>query len=220
MADVNAQQPLIVDKLRLCQVLGWARTTLDKRLREDSNFPVLKAGAGKRDPWQFDANEVLAYVRSGALARSSHPTLFEDESPPDIKLMVSTEVLTAAAQATARTALPPPQVRAAERTPQRAVHGGEATAASRLKLAQALAAEDKIQTSRAELLQRHQVVGAVATLLAQIGKALDSLPEQILQVAGLEPRLADTIRDLIDDARRNAVNEFVGELGLGASDGF
>ena len=49
------------DKKRLCERLGWSRPTLDRHLRTDKNFPVLRCGKQGID-WQFDVAALVAYL--------------------------------------------------------------------------------------------------------------------------------------------------------------
>ena len=50
-----------IGKKDLCEKLGWSRPTLDKRLKEDPNFPVKKRG-GRGGGWLFDEADVRSYL--------------------------------------------------------------------------------------------------------------------------------------------------------------
>ncbi len=49
-------------KSALAKELGWARTTLDRRLRADTKFPVKEKNRG-RDGWKFDLDDVRAHLQ-------------------------------------------------------------------------------------------------------------------------------------------------------------
>jgi hypothetical protein len=53
----------IVDKKQLCERLGWSRPKLDRRLRADENFPVLRR-SNRSGPWQFDLDAVVAHLEA------------------------------------------------------------------------------------------------------------------------------------------------------------
>ncbi|MBP0493983.1 hypothetical protein [Roseomonas indoligenes] len=50
----------IVNKRELAAAAGIAKATLDAKLAEDPDFPVLRRGIGRGDGWQFDREEALA----------------------------------------------------------------------------------------------------------------------------------------------------------------
>lgn len=55
-------QETTVGKRRLAELLGWSRTTLDRRLGGDPSFPVECRG-GQGGGWAFDVAKVFSYLR-------------------------------------------------------------------------------------------------------------------------------------------------------------
>lgn len=66
----------VVGKKQLCEIIKWARPTLDKRLAQDPLFPVLSRG-GPGGGWAFDVAKVMRYLEGASAARIEEPA--EDE---------------------------------------------------------------------------------------------------------------------------------------------
>lgn len=54
--------PETVGKAELCEILAWSRPRLDRRLRDDPAFPVLRKG-DRSGGWEFRPADVLAYLQ-------------------------------------------------------------------------------------------------------------------------------------------------------------
>lgn len=187
----------IVDKRGLCKTLGWSRPTLDKRLREDPHFPILRVGEGRGVPWQFHAPTVVAYVEHGTLTRaepaaravvSPAPAAVHADAAPD--------------EGTVLDAAPP---KPAAPTSGRIVHAGEYTAKQRLTEADAALKEDKLRRERAELVEAEKVLQVMTTTMAHMGSALDGLVDGCAKRAGLDNQQTAILRDMVLDVRRQAV---------------
>lgn len=57
----EAPERRIVGKKALCEILGWSRMKLDRRLDEDEAFPVETRGT-QAGGWAFDVDAVQAYL--------------------------------------------------------------------------------------------------------------------------------------------------------------
>lgn len=88
-----------------------------------------------------------------------------------------------------------------------ALHRLEATAASRLKDANAALAEDKLKRTRGELVDAELMRTVLTTGLARMGKTLDGLPDTIVKQLGLSDDCGPAIRQLIDEARTALVQD-------------
>ena len=192
-AEVVSSAP--VDKVRLCELLGWSRPTLDKRLREDQNFPVLQAGEGRGVPWKFDAAAVLAYVQ--------HGTLSHERAPAPEPRAASHPV--AVASPAPAVVVSPSAVVAKRDTSGRVVHQGEQTAAERLKLAQAILQEDKAARARGELVDAELMRQTLTMALSQLGKELEGLADSIPRRLALPDTAAAVIREMLDERRKSFV---------------
>jgi len=64
----------IVGKRALCERLGWSRPALDRRIRADKGFPVLRCG-NRGTPWQFDIDAVLAHLANSPAPRRDPASL-------------------------------------------------------------------------------------------------------------------------------------------------
>lgn len=58
---MDAASANIVGKVGLAAALGWARTTLDRRLKDDPVFPVVERG-DRSGGWKFDVDQVRRHV--------------------------------------------------------------------------------------------------------------------------------------------------------------
>lgn len=185
MATVPADLPLStpVDKRRMCEMLGWSRPTFDKRLREDPFFPVLKAGEGKRDPWQFDPRAVLDYVRTGKLTRARQPG-------DDVAVAEPDAVVTAPPAAT-RSAPPPPAPAPeppVDVAPARADRSGrvvnlaEVTAKARVQDVTAQLAEDKLRLNRGQLVEMETLAIVLGEAFVDLGAWFAGLPDTLVKL--------------------------------------
>lgn len=172
-AAAAADRSQALSKTGLCTLLGWTRPTLDLRLATDPAFPVLKAGS-KGGGWKFDGPAVVAYL-AGA------PSGAADRGAPR-------SIDNAPADASMRR--------------DRVEHTGEQTARQRRDAVQAEILEDKLRRDRGELVQVEEMRQVLNTMLAHLGKAIDRLPDQIIERLSLTEALADDIRSMTDDLRR------------------
>jgi phage terminase Nu1 subunit (DNA packaging protein) len=104
-----------------------------------------------------------------------------------------------------RTAPAKPEAKATPRAP--AKHAGEATARQRRELAQAELMEDKLRKQRGALVEAELMRMAVSDMLTHLGTALAGLPDAVVRRLNLPAAAATEIRDLVDQMRRDAVDE-------------
>lgn len=177
-----------VGKSKLCEHLGWSRPTLDKRLKEDPNFPVLSFGS-QAGGWQFDVAAVTRYLQ-GTVTLSATPP-----APPPAAEPAPSEPRAAPSHAAAR------------ESASRAAHQGEVSATQRHKTLQSMILADKLKATRGELVQADLMRVCVGTMLAALGKSLDGLPDSIAKRLGLTQDQARVIGQMIEESRRGAVAE-------------
>jgi phage terminase Nu1 subunit (DNA packaging protein) len=192
-----------IGKRELAAALGWSRSRLDRRLDQDSRFPVRKRG-NQAGGWEFDVAAVLAYLQQPAApvaapapsraapVSTPTPSTVSDEREP--------------AEAPAR-----PASARGGRAPG-VHHEGELTAAQRHKLAQARLLEDKLEQSRRALIDAEEMRLVVGTMLAHLGKGLDGLPDAALRRLELPEEARPVLQAIVDDLRRNAVADLKGLL--------
>jgi phage terminase Nu1 subunit (DNA packaging protein) len=71
-ATADASVPRLLNKLELCREAGISRPTLDARLREDPDFPVVSQGVSGEE-WQFDAEAALRRLAETAPVKRLSP---------------------------------------------------------------------------------------------------------------------------------------------------
>lgn len=173
----------VLNKLELSRVLGWSRSRLDATLERDSNFPVRTRGDSP-EGWTFSVPIVMQYLAAGG----GKIQRGRKPAPP---------------QATEPS--PPP--------PAPAQHEGEATAKQRRDHASAAMLEDKLRRERGELLDREEVRQTIASTLAVFSRNLDSLPDQVVKLLGLDETRTERVREMVNDLRRQLVDELQQLLG-------
>jgi len=171
----------IVGKAELVAALGWTRPRLDRRLENDAAFPVRRRGT-RAGGWEFDLEAVVAYLDGHAAAKPAAP---------------------------APTAPEPTQVPYAGDVPDApgAAHRGESTASQRLKNAQAARVEDGLRKDRRELIEAEEMRLVLGTMLARLGKGLDSLSDMATKRLGLPDEASDVLRGMIDQLRKSMVTD-------------
>jgi phage terminase Nu1 subunit (DNA packaging protein) len=173
-----SDQPRALSKTGLCALLSWSRPTLDQRLLTDPAFPVLKAGS-KGGGWKFDGPAVVAYLASAPSGAGDRDVgRSADDAPAD-----------------------------ASGGRPRVEHTGEQTARQRRDTVQAEILEDKLRRDRGELVQVEEMRQVLNTMLAHLGKALERLPDQIVERLSLTEAIADDIRSMTDELRRSMADE-------------
>ncbi len=194
-AAAAAAETDVVGKKALCLHLGWARPTLDNRLKKDPLFPVRTVG-NQTGGWEFSKREVDAYLRP-ALA----PTPAA-ETAPNVQLFAGDE------------GEAPPLPRAL--TPGRAQHEGERTARQLKDQADAEWVLDKLRRSRGELVQAADMRDVLATVLVKLRSELTSLPDALAKEYGLDERKAYALKVRIEAMMRAAVTDLRARLGVEA----
>jgi phage terminase Nu1 subunit (DNA packaging protein) len=171
-----------VGKAELAAAIGWTRPRLDRRLDQDPNFPVKKRGT-RAGGWEFDLPAVLAYL-AGAEAPAPAKAAKKSKAEP-------------------KKAAPDAQVLPYEGVPDAPgiSHRGESTASQRLKNAQAARVEDGLRKDRRELVEAEEMRIVLGTMLARLGKGLDSLPDMVTKRLGLQEEASDVIRTMVDELR-------------------
>lgn len=174
----------VCGKAELAALLKWSRTRLDRRLDQDPQFPVKKRGT-RAGGWEFDPAAVLAYLE-GAPAGAKP----------------------------AKAGSAPADEKPAKALPYQGVpdapgisHRGESTASQRLKNAQAARVEDSLRKDRRELIEAEEMRIVLGTMLARLGKGLDSLSDMITKRLGLPEESSDVMRSMVDELRQNMVGD-------------
>jgi hypothetical protein len=181
-----------IGKKELALALGWARTTLDRRLASDAKFPVESRG-DQAGGWAFDLAKVRRYLNGEAPAPVA--SVKPAKKPPVIDR----------AQLRDAVALPPPSAARTVSQPRRSAHHqGEATARQRKDAADAALRENKLKIENGDLVEKSQLRQDLADVFAALGNDLDALPEQIANLLGL-PDEMPRIRELLDKARTRMV---------------
>lgn len=177
MADTSK-----LNKAELCAELGWSRPRLDRVLERESNFPVRTRGDSP-DGWTFNLATVIQYLAAGGGAKQKggrKPRTVDEDAAP------------------AKQPDPP-------KTPLQ--HQGEATAKQRRDTVAAELMEDKLRRDRGELLDREDVRQTVAGALAIFSRNLDTLPDQVVKVLGLDEAKTERVRELIGEVRKKLVDD-------------
>jgi hypothetical protein len=182
MKKNKSEVAAVVGKAELCAVLGWARSRLDRRLDGDPSFPVKSRGT-RAGGWEFDVDRVVAYL-DGVVVAQVAPAIAPAAAP-------ATEPTTAAYQGDA----------------PGAAHRGESTASQRLKNAQAARVEDGLRKDRRELIEAEEMRVVLGTMLARLGKGLDSLADMATKRLGLADEASDVLRGMIDEVRQSMVTD-------------
>jgi len=170
-----------LNKADLCAELGWSRPRLDRVLERDSNFPVRTRG-DSADGWTFNLAMVTRYLAAGG-------GKLKTGRPPKTKA----EELAVAKQ-------PDPPKAPAQ-------HQGEATAKQRRDEVSAELMMDKLRRDRGELLDREDVRQTVAGAFAVFSRNLDTLPDQVVKVLGLDEDKTERVRELVGEVRKKLVDD-------------
>ncbi len=91
--------------------------------------------------------------------------------------------------------------------PAAAVHQGEATAKQRRDQASARLLEDKLRRDCGDLLERDDVRQVAGAVLATFSRGLDTLPDQIVKILGIEEIKTERIREIVNELRGKLVAE-------------
>jgi phage terminase Nu1 subunit (DNA packaging protein) len=194
-----------IGKAELAKALRWSRPKLDRRLDEDANFPVIKRGQ-RGGGWEFELAAVLAYLGQPAAAEAAPMTKVGKRKVSRRRAAVRPARAAGAGGAGAESGGDALRITGFPAVDGAGVHHrGESTAAQRLKNAQAAQAEDKLRVSRRELVEAEEMRMVLGTMLAHLGKGLEGLPDTLVRRLGLKEEDGQTMRELIDDLRRNMV---------------
>lgn len=184
MKPTQTSEPTLVGKKELCAALNWARTRLDRRLNSDSAFPVVTRG-DRSGGWQFDLGAVLAYL----------------DAPKPASRAAAPRAVSASAAAPNHVELPPQDL------PPSIEHRGEMTQRQRRDAAQAGMLEDKLRIARGELVRAEDMRMVLTTMLAKLGKGLDSLPDAIVSRLALPEEQAVPLQLMVDELRQTMVRD-------------
>jgi hypothetical protein len=141
----------LIGKKELARRLNWARTRLDRRLRTDPLFPV-EAHGDQAGGWVFDYERIAAYLEG---------------APP-------AERLASAPGGGRAPAVVIPRWRSAH-------HAGEASARHRRDTVDAELREDRLRSSRAELVDRREVARALRPVIDELTRHLEHMPALIAE---------------------------------------
>ncbi len=184
--------PRIMGKKDLAAALGWARTTLDRRLQSDPAFPIVARG-DQSGGWQLD----LDAVRRGYNMAERPPAAPETSAAPAIDEAQLRDAIAPALPRLPQPAPPPPR--------RSAYHPGEATARQRKDEADAALREDRLRQQRGELVSITDVRATLQQVFATLGHAIDALPEKLVKLCDLPEDAAGPIRPVVDQIRREMV---------------
>jgi len=169
-----------VGKKELAAALEWSRPTLDKRLKTDPKFPVVRRG-DQSGGWAFSIEQVRSYL-AGGKPKAIDPAQLRD---------------------VVKAPLPEKPTR------RSAHHEGEATARQRKDDADAGLREIKLAQLRGEVIDREEIRQVFSEAFAQLGNDLDALPESIVKRHDLPDAAIPDIRKQVDDARTAMVRNLL-----------
>ncbi|KWT89341.1 MULTISPECIES: hypothetical protein [unclassified Variovorax] len=174
----------VVGKAELVAALAWTRPRLDRRLENDAAFPVRRRGT-RAGGWEFDLDAVVAYLDGNAVAKPAPAPVPAPAVPAQTEVPYAGDVADAPG----------------------AAHRGESTASQRLKNAQAARVEDSLRKDRRELVEAEEMRLVLGTMLARLGKGLDSLSDMVTKRLGLQEEASDVVRAMVDELRQNMVTD-------------
>ena len=181
----------IVGKKALAAHLGWARTTLDRRLKTDPKFPARSRG-DQSGGWEFFIPEVDEYLGERPSAAPPVPTKSTKPAPPIDKAQLRDAVAPA---------LPKTEVLAPPR--RSAHHRGEATARQRKDEADASLREDKLRQNRGELVDLSELRQVLFDVVSRLNQRLEALPDKMQEVTQAPDEALPGFRAFADDLRRD-----------------
>lgn len=189
----TSENSAAIGKKELCARLGWARPTLDHRLNRDAHFPVRSRG-GKGGGWEFDYDQVVAYL-AGAPAATSPPSDDEVDDGEGAYLVDLDEVRH-------------------ERRVGKTEHKGEATARQQRDQADAELKQDRLKRSRAELVQATAMRNALETILVELRSALLGMPDSLVKEFDLSERVGLAMKGKIEGMMRTSVLTLKQQLAI------
>ena len=175
-----------IGKKALCALLCWSRPTLDRRLNSDPHFPVQSRG-DRGGGWKFDAAQVEAYL-AGVPGGAPDPVGDEDadDEGEGAYLVDLAEVRHT-------------------RRPGRAEHQGEATARQQRDQADADLKQDRLKSSRGELVKATAMRNALETILVELRSALLGMPDSLVKEFDLSERVGLAMKGKIEGMMRTSV---------------
>lgn len=200
----------MVGKAGLCEALGWARPRLDRRIESDGTFPVAKRGT-RAGGWEFDVEIVRAYL-GGAFHQPTPAAAAQSTQ----KVAKARKADGARIDAREHPDNPYPGARYTVVPPagvEPLVHAGEQTARQRRDAVQAEILEDQLRRNRGELVQVEVMRQVLNTMLAHLGKGLDRLSDQVVELLNLPEESSADIREITDELRRVMSDELKVLLG-------
>lgn len=177
-----------VGKAALANILGWTRPKLDRRLKTDAGFPVLKRG-DQSGGWEFDPAAVKTHLGIGRKAAKKPAPA---PAAPVDQAQLRDQVATPPALAVPSAPVPKPR--------RSAHHEGEATARQRKDAADAALRENKLRIENAELVVAAEQRALLAQVIASIGNDLDAIPDEVAKILECEDK-TPVIRELVDKIR-------------------
>lgn len=180
-----------VGKKALAAHLGWARTTLDRRLKVDPNFPARSRG-DQSGGWGFVIPEVDKYLGEQTIAAAPTPTKVSKAAPSIDKAQLRDAVAPAL-----------PKVEALAPARRSAHHRGEATARQRKDEADASLREDKLRQNRGELVDLSELRQVLFDVVSRLNQRLEALPDKMQEVTQAPDEALPGFRAFADDLRRD-----------------
>jgi phage terminase Nu1 subunit (DNA packaging protein) len=174
-----------IGKKELCARLGWARPTLDRRLNSDAHFPVRSRG-GKGGGWEFDPDEVVAYLNGAAVPIAPPPADDEVDEDEGSYLVDLSEVRH-------------------ERRAGKTEHRGEATARQQRDQADADLKMDKLRRMRLELVEAAAMRNTLETILVELRSSLLAMPDALVKEFDLPERVGFAMKGKIEGMMRSSV---------------
>ena len=174
------ERALTVNKRELGKLLGISAPTLDARLDDEPDFPIVQRG-GPGVPWEFRTDDVVAYERARLSARKA-----EDR-----------------ARAEALAKIEPGMFAPEDEGPESPLQ----TPQQRLASARAAQAERKLAQEARLLVHTGEVKQALVDLFADLGRKLDRLPQDLVRKFNLPSDMSRHIKAELDDWRRKSVED-------------
>lgn len=172
-----AGEDLRVNKRELSHVLGVSLPTIDNLIDRYPDLPIAQRGSNGV-PWEFDAAAVVAFLAE--------------------KRRHEAEQLQAKSEFLRQFTLPMDETAPEESR-------GAVSASQRKQIAEALRIERKLAMESGLLVPTSEIRQALTPAFANLGRFLETLPQQLGRRFNLPDEVVRAMREAIDDGRREFV---------------
>lgn len=175
----GAGDDLRVNKRELARILGVSLPTMDALIDRYADLPIERRGSNGVE-WQFDAAKVVAFI--------------------DGKKRAEAEQLQQRSEFLKQFTLPMDAT-----APEESL--GAVSASQRKQIAEALRIERQLARESGLLVSTAEIRQKLAAPVAQFGRFLDNLPQQLGRRFNLPDEVVRAMRDMLDDQRRVFVRD-------------